>query len=60
MMTVRPVSLNAAIASLFIVGSALFISNRYRATADGTTYFVGLIFLQQHRSLNLCKPRRQQ
>jgi hypothetical protein len=31
-MTVRPVSLNAAIASLFIVGSALFISDRYRRT----------------------------
>ena len=51
MMTVRPVALNAAIASLFIIGSALFAlgsvpayANAVGATADSVTYFVGSIF----------------
>jgi hypothetical protein len=51
MMTVRPVGLNAAIAWLFIVGSALFVLgsvpvyvNAVGAAADGITYFVGSIF----------------
>jgi hypothetical protein len=51
MMTARPVALNAAIASLFIIGSALFALgsvpayiNAVGATADGVTYFVGSIF----------------
>jgi hypothetical protein len=51
MMAVRPVGLNAAIASLFVVGSALFVlgsvpayANAVGATADGITYFVGSIF----------------
>ncbi len=51
MMTARPVALNAAIAWLFIIGSALFALgsvpayiNAVGATADGVTYFVGSIF----------------
>jgi hypothetical protein len=51
MMAVRPVVLNTAIASLFIVGSALFVlgsvpayANAVGATIDGVTYFVGSIF----------------
>ena len=51
MMTVRPVALNTAIASLFIVGSALFVLgsvpayvNAVGATADGVTYFAGSVF----------------
>jgi hypothetical protein len=51
MITVRPVALNAAIAWLFIVGSALFVLgsvpgyvNAVGATVDGVTYFVGSIF----------------
>src|SRR4029450_5898671 len=51
MMTVRPIRLNAAMASLFIIGSALFALgsvpayvNAVGATADSVTYFVGSIF----------------
>ena len=51
MMAVRPVVPNTAIASLFIVGSALFVlgsvpayANAVGATIDGVTYFVGSIF----------------
>src|SRR4029453_11752006 len=51
MMTVRPIALNAVIAWLFIVGSALFALgsvpayiNAVGATADSVTYFVGSIF----------------
>jgi hypothetical protein len=51
MMTVRPIALNAVIASLFIIGSALFALgsvpayiNAVGATADSVTYFVGSIF----------------
>jgi hypothetical protein len=50
-MKVRPAGLNAAIASLFIVGSALFALgsvpgyvNAVGATADSVTYFVGSLF----------------
>ena len=50
-MAVRPVVLNTAIASLFIVCSALFVlgsvpayANAVGATIDGVTYFVGSIF----------------
>jgi hypothetical protein len=50
-MTVRPIALNTAIASLFIIGSALFALgsvpayiNAVEATADSITYFVGSIF----------------
>ena len=50
-MAVRPVVLNATIACLFAVGSALFglgsvpaYANAVGATADGVTYFVGSIF----------------
>jgi hypothetical protein len=51
MTTVRPRALNAAIAWLFIIGSALFALgsvpaylNAVGATADSVTYFVGSIF----------------
>ena len=50
-MAVRPVVLNAMIAWLFVVGSALFIlgsvpayANTVGATADGITYFIGSLF----------------
>jgi hypothetical protein len=50
-MTVSPAGLNAAIASLFIVGSALFVlgsvpayANAVGTTADSITYFIGSIF----------------
>ena len=50
-MAVRPVGLNAAIAWLFIIGSALFVLgsvpayvNAVGATADSVTYFAGSIF----------------
>jgi hypothetical protein len=50
-MTIRPVALNTAIASLFIIGSALFALgsvpayvNAVGATADSITYFAGSIF----------------
>jgi hypothetical protein len=50
-MTARPVTLNAAIAWLFIIGSALFALgsvpayiNAVGATTDSVTYFIGSIF----------------
>jgi hypothetical protein len=50
-MAVRPVRLNAAIACLFIIGSALFVLgsvpayvNAVGAVADSVTYFIGSIF----------------
>ena len=50
-MRVRPIGLNAAIAVLFIIGSALFVLgsvpaylNAVGATADSVTYFAGSIF----------------
>jgi hypothetical protein len=50
-MTARPVSLNKAVAVLFIIGSALFALgsvpaylNAVGETADSVTYFVGSIF----------------
>ena len=50
-MTVRPARLNAAIAWLFMVGSACFVAgsvpayaNAVGGTVDGITYFVGSIF----------------
>ena len=50
-MAVRPVGLNAAIAWLFMVGSALFVLgsvpaylNAIGETADSVTYFAGSIF----------------
>jgi hypothetical protein len=50
-MTVRPGHLNAAIAWLFMVGSACFVlgsvpayANATGGTVDGVTYFVGSIF----------------
>ena len=51
MATVKPATLNAAIAGLFIVGSTLFALgsvpayvNAVGATADSVTYFVGSLF----------------
>jgi hypothetical protein len=51
MPTVKPASLNAAIAWLFVIGSALFVLgsvpaylNAVGATADSVTYFVGSLF----------------
>jgi hypothetical protein len=50
-MTVRPARLNATVAGLFIIGSALFAlgsvpayANAVGTTADSVTYFVGSIF----------------
>jgi hypothetical protein len=50
-MTVRPTGLNSAIASLFIIGSALFALgsvpayvNAVGSTVDSVTYFIGSIF----------------
>ena len=50
-MTVRPVRLNAAVALLFIVGSACFVLgsipvylNAVGSLADGLTYFIGSLF----------------
>ena len=50
-MTVRPARLNAAIAWLFMIGSACFVAGSVPAyvdavgsTVDGITYFVGSIF----------------
>src|SRR3954447_21505570 len=50
-MTVRPARLNAAIALLFVVGSACFVLgsvpaylNGVGGWVDGITYFVGSIF----------------
>jgi hypothetical protein len=50
-MTVRPARLNATVAGLFIIGSALFALgsvpayvNAVGTTADSVTYFVGSIF----------------
>jgi hypothetical protein len=51
MPTVKPATLNAAIALLFIIGSAFFVLgsvpaylNAVGATADSITYFVGSLF----------------
>ena len=51
MPTVKPASLNAAIAWLFVIGSALFVLgsvpaylNAVGETADSVTYFVGSLF----------------
>ena len=50
-MAVRPVVLNAMIAWLFVIGSALFVlgsvpayANAVGPTADGITYFIGSLF----------------
>jgi hypothetical protein len=63
-MTVRPSGLNNAIASLFIVGSALFVLgsvpaylNAVGSTADSVTYFVGSIFFTAASFSQLGKPR---
>jgi hypothetical protein len=67
MMTVRPMALNAAIAWLFIVGSALFVLgsvpayvHAVGATVDGITYFVGSIFFTAASFTNSYQPRRRQ
>ena len=59
-MRMRPVRLNAAIASLFVVGSACFVLgsvpayiNAVGGVADGLTYFVGSIFFTSASFLQL-------
>ena len=64
-MAVRPVALNATIACLFAVGSALFaawigarVRQRGRSRlADGVTYFIGSIFSLRRHSHNCYKPQ---
>lgn len=62
----RPVALNAAIAWLFIIGSALFALgsvpayvNAVGATADSVTYFVGSSS-RRRPSANSCKLKHRQ
>jgi len=66
-MTVRPARLNATVAGLFIIGSALFALgsvpayvNAVGTTADSVTYFVGSISSRPLHSRNSCKPRHRQ
>ena len=56
----RPVRLNTATASLFVVGSACFVLgsvpaylNAVGGVADGVTYFVGSIFFTAASFLQL-------
>jgi hypothetical protein len=56
----RPVRLNAAIASLFVSGSACFVLgsvpahiNAIGGFADGVTYFIGSIFFTTASFLQL-------
>lgn len=65
MMTVRPVALNRAIASLFIVGSGLFVlgsvpgyANAVGASVDGITYFAGSIFFTAASFAQLLQAQR--
>jgi hypothetical protein len=60
----RPARLNAAIASLFIVGSACFVLgsvpayvNAVGGVADGVTYFVGSIFFTTASFLQLLQAQ---
>jgi hypothetical protein len=60
----RPVRLNAATASLFIVGSACFVLgsvpaylNAVGGVADGVTYFVGSIFFTSASFLQLVQAQ---
>jgi hypothetical protein len=60
----RPARLNAAIASLFIVGSACFVlgsvpayANAVGGVADGITYFVGSIFFTTASFLQLLQAQ---
>ncbi len=62
-MTPRPVSLNKAVALLFITGSALFALgsvpaylNAVGETADSVTYFVGSIFFTSASFAQLLQP----
>jgi hypothetical protein len=63
-MRMRPTRLNAAIASLFIVGSACFVLgsvpayfNAVGGVADGVTYFVGSIFFTAASFLQLLQAQ---
>lgn len=63
-MTMRPARLNAALASLFIVGSACFVLgsvpaylNAVGGVADGVTYFVGSIFFTTASFLQLLQAQ---
>ena len=63
-MTVRPARLNAAIAWLFMVGSACFVLgsvpaylNAVGGPVDGITYFVGSIFFTWPRSASSSRRR---
>jgi hypothetical protein len=63
-MTVRPARLNAAIAWLFMIGSACFVAgsvpaylNAVGGTVDGITYFVGSIFFTAASSSQLVQAQ---
>ena len=63
-MTVRPARLNAAIAWLFMVGSACFVLGSVPAWvsavggwADGVTYFVGSIFFTSASACQLVQAQ---
>ena len=63
-MTVRPARLNAAIAWLFMVGSACFVLGSVQAYAaavggwlDGVTYFVGSIFFTSASACQLVQAQ---
>lgn len=63
-MRIRPVRLNAAIASLFVLGSACFVLgsvpayvNAIGGVADGVTYFIGSIFFTTASFLQLVQAQ---
>ena len=63
-MRIRPVRLNAAIASLFVLGSACFVVgsvpayvNAIGGVADGLTYFIGSIFFTTASFLQLVQAQ---
>ena len=63
-MRIRPVRLNAAIASLFMLGSACFVLgsvpayiNAIGGFADGVTYFIGSIFFTTASFLQLVQAQ---
>ncbi|MDN5762229.1 MAG: hypothetical protein L0H41_07935 [Microlunatus sp.] len=63
-MRMRPVRLNSAVGSLFVVGSACFVLgsvpaylNAVGGTADGVTYFVGSLFFTAASLLQLLQAQ---
>ena len=63
-MRIRPVRLNASIASLFVLGSACFVLgsvpayvNAIGGVADGVTYFIGSIFFTTASFLQLLQTQ---